>query len=104
METNARPAGESEARDAVREPSMYAVTLYNDDITTMEFVVELLMKIFHKQPEEAASLMMSVHENGKGVAGVYTYDIAVTKKNHADLMSAEQGFPLKISVTETSGG
>ena len=84
------------------EPKMFAVVLHNDDITTMDFVVDLLMRIFHKSTVEGAEIMMSVHENGKGIAGVYTYDIAVTKKRQADLMSREQNFPLRLSVEEAS--
>ena len=81
-----------------RIPRMYAVTLYNDDITTMDFVVELLVKIFHKSTADASTIMMQVHQMGKGVAGIYTYDIAVTKKMQADRMATEKGFPLRLSV------
>ncbi|MCL2421636.1 MAG: ATP-dependent Clp protease adaptor ClpS [Defluviitaleaceae bacterium] len=77
---------------------MYAVTLYNDDITTMDFVVELLTKIFHMNSADASIIMMNVHQVGKGVAGVYTYDIAVTKKAQADKMAAEKGFPLRLGL------
>ena len=77
---------------------MYAVTLYNDDVTTMDFVVELLVKVFHKTSADASAIMMQVHQIGKGVAGIYTYDIAVTKKMQADRMAAEKGFPLRLSV------
>lgn len=84
----------------LRMPSMYAVIIHNNDIATMDFVTEVLIKVFHKTPVEAASLMMEVHENGHGVAGIYVYDIAVTKKSQADLMSAERGFPLKLTITE----
>lgn len=79
-------------------PRMYAVTLYNDEITTMDFVVELLVKVFRKNTAQASVIMMQVHQDGKGVAGVYTYDIAVTKKMQADRMSAEKGFPLRLEV------
>jgi len=84
----------------LREPKMFAVVLHNDDITTMDFVVELLVRIFHKTTVEGAEIMMNVHDSGKGVAGVYTYDIAVTKKLQADLLSREHGFPLKLTVDE----
>ena len=82
------------------EPKMFAVILHNDDITTMDFVVELLVRIFHKTTAEGAEIMMNVHERGKGIAGVYTYDIAVTKKRQADLLSREHNFPLKLTVDE----
>ena len=85
-------------RSKHKVPRLYAVTLYNDDITTMDFVVELLVKIFHKSTVEASSVMMQVHQMGKGVAGIYTYDIAITKKMQADRMAAEKGFPLRLTV------
>jgi len=88
------------ARQGLSEPKLFAVILHNDDITTMDFVVELLVRIFHKTTTEGAEIMMNVHERGKGVAGVYTYDIAVTKKHQADLMSRERNFPLKLTVDE----
>ena len=85
---------------ALRSPSDYAVIIWNDDITTMDFVVSVLTKVFHKAPQEAAALMMDVHEKGHGIAGVYTYDIAVSKKARADAMSMEKGFPLVLTLEE----
>ena len=79
-------------------PRMYAVILHNDDITTMDFVIELLVKVFRKSTAEASNIMMQVHQQGKGVAGIYTYDIAVTKKIQADRMAAEKAFPLRLTV------
>ena len=84
----------------LKKPSDYAVIIWNDDITTMEFVVSVLTKVFHKKPQDAAALMMEVHENGQGIAGVYTYDIAVSKKARTDAMSAEKNFPLKLTLKE----
>lgn len=100
METNTQSAAGSQVRETVRIPKMYAVIMFNDDITTMDFVVELLVKVFHKSPVEATAVMTAIHENGQGIAGIYTYDIAVTKKNYADQLSAEKGFPLKLAVQE----
>jgi len=87
-----------EVADKVKTPRLYAVMMHNDDFTTMDFVVDVLVKVFHKTNEEAAGVMMQVHEQGKGIAGIYTYDIAVTKKVHADQMAAEKGFPLRLTV------
>ena len=84
----------------LKKPSDFAVIIWNDDITTMEFVVSVLTKVFHKKPQEAAALMMEVHENGSGTAGVYTYDIAVSKKARTDAMAAEKNFPLKLTLRE----
>jgi len=74
--------------------------MYNDDFTTMEFVVAILNIIFNKSFEEANKIMMEVHKRGKGIAGVYTYDIAVTKTNKAISMAREEGFPFKLTVEE----
>jgi ATP-dependent Clp protease adaptor protein ClpS len=98
METNAQVINQQDS--AVRMPSMYAVVMFNDDITTMDFVVDILVKIFHKTTIEAANIMMDIHQRGQGVAGIYTYDIAHTKKTQTDQLSAEKGFPLKLSVQE----
>ena len=84
----------------VRMPNMYAVVMFNDDITTMDFVVDILIKVFHKNAVEASNIMLDVHQRGQGVAGIYTYDIAVTKKTQADRLSAEKGYPLKLAVQE----
>ncbi|MDR1066258.1 MAG: ATP-dependent Clp protease adaptor ClpS [Clostridiales bacterium] len=79
---------------------MYRVIMHDDDYTTMDFVVEVLMKIFHKSSLEASNIMLQVHNDGKGVAGVYTYDIAATKKLQANQMAGQMGFPLKLTLDE----
>jgi len=84
----------------LQAPHMYAVIIHNDEITTMDFVVEVLVQIFQKTPPEAASLMMDVHEQGSGTAGVYVFDIACTKKFQADRLASEKGFPLKLTIRE----
>lgn len=90
-----------EKQDTIlKKPNMYSVLIHNDDITTMDFVVEVLVNIFQKHPQEAAALMMDVHEAGVGVAGVYVFDIACTKKFQADRLTAERGFPLKLTIRE----
>ena len=97
-------AGETQTRVRskldLREPKMFAVVMHNDNITTMDFVVDVLVRIFHKTSAEGAEIMMNIHEHGTGIAGVYTYDIAATKKLQADLMSREHGFPLKLTIDE----
>jgi ATP-dependent Clp protease adaptor protein ClpS len=82
----------------VRKPDMYAVVMYNDEVTTMDFVVEVLIKVFGKPAQVAAQIMMDIHESGQGIAGVYIYDIAITKKSEADRMSMQKSFPLKLQV------
>ena len=84
----------------VRLPREYAVIIHNDEITSMDFVVEVLCNVFHKSPVEASNLMMAVHNEGQGIAGVFTYDIAITKKYHAERCAADNGFPLRLTLWE----
>lgn len=81
-------------------PPQYKVVLFNDDYTTMEFVVEILMDIFKKSFEEASAIMLDVHKNGSGVAGIYPYDIAATRARQAQSRARSAGYPLKITVEE----
>ncbi|WP_419664022.1 ATP-dependent Clp protease adapter ClpS [Desulfosarcina variabilis] len=90
----------SETRDQTRQPPMYRVLLHNDDYTTMEFVVEILMYIFNKSPETAAKIMMNVHQKGVGVCGIYTHEIAETKVNAVHNLARESGFPLRCSMEQ----
>ncbi len=84
----------------LQEPRKYNVIMYNDDFTTMEFVVEILVDIFHKSNKDAETLMMTVHKSGKAIVGTYSFDIAVSKVNAARLRAQEAGFPFKITVEE----
>lgn len=77
------------------EPGEFRVVLLNDDFTTMEFVVAVLVAVFHKPMLEATRIMMDVHKKGRGVVGVYSYDIALTKINRVHAMARDNGFPLK---------
>ncbi|MBC2744734.1 MAG: ATP-dependent Clp protease adapter ClpS [Desulfosarcina sp.] len=90
----------SETRDETREPPMYRVLLHNDDYTTMEFVVEILMYVFNKAPESAAKIMMNVHQKGIGVCGVYTHEIAETKVDTVHNLARESGYPLRCSMEQ----
>ncbi|MPN10115.1 ATP-dependent Clp protease adapter protein ClpS [bioreactor metagenome] len=74
--------------------------MHNDDFTTMEFVVDVLVNIFNKKIEEASKIMIDVHKKGSGIAGVFPYDIAVSKASTAMTIAKEQGFPFKLSVEE----
>jgi len=90
----------SGTREDIREPSMYRVLLHNDDYTTMEFVVEILMAVFNKPLDEATRIMQNVHRQGIGVCGVYTYEVAETKVETVEKLSLERGFPLKCTMEE----
>ena len=88
----------SRTEDEVDEPPMYRVLLHNDDYTTMEFVVEILMSVFNKSPEESVQIMFNVHRNGIGVCGVYTFEVSETKVNAVHSIAHERGFPLKCTM------
>jgi len=85
-------------RKKTKEPDNSRVVLLNDDFTHMNFVVEILISIFHKNLEEAIRLMMDVHRNGKGTAGIYPDDIAVTKSEQVHAAAREKEFPLRCVV------
>ena len=88
----------SETEQEVTEPPMYRVLLHNDDYTTMEFVVELLMYVFNKSFEDATRIMLNVHRSGKGVCGIYPYEVAETKVEMVHQLAKERGFPLKSTM------
>lgn len=81
-----------------KAPSLYKVFLLNDDYTTMDFVVHILEKVFHKPHVEATQIMLHVHKNGKGLAGVYTREIAETKVVTVEELSRKNGYPLKCAM------
>jgi ATP-dependent Clp protease adaptor protein ClpS len=85
-------------RQEVRPPRQYKVYLHNDDYTTMEFVVKILETVFRKKTEEAVEVMLHVHRNGTGMAGVYTAEIAETKVKVVHARARENGFPLRCSM------
>jgi ATP-dependent Clp protease adaptor protein ClpS len=85
-------------RTDLREPRRYKVTIYNDDFTTMEFVVMILVQVFFKTEAEAEALMLQVHHSDKALVGIYSYDVATSKKQKATNMAREAGFPLRLTV------
>ncbi len=81
-----------------RKPLLYNVVMHNDDFTTMDFVVMVLISIFDKSSDEAVQIMLHIHENGEAIVGSYIYDIAHSKCDKATSMARENGFPLQITV------
>jgi ATP-dependent Clp protease adaptor protein ClpS len=86
------------ARPKLKHPDMYKVLLLNDDYTTMEFVVHVLQKFFHKTQEEATRIMLAVHQHGKGIAGLYPYDVAATKIVEVGEYARKFEMPLKCTM------
>jgi len=82
------------------EPKQYVVFLLNDDYTSMDFVIDVLMNIFHKNYQEAEQIMLDIHKKERGVCGVYTYEVAETKVMQVSKLAREQGFPLKATMEE----
>jgi ATP-dependent Clp protease adaptor protein ClpS len=81
-----------------REPRMYKVLLHNDDYTSMEFVVAILETVFHKSPHDATKIMLNVHNEGVGIAGVYTREICETKISVVHQLAKKNEFPLRCSM------
>jgi ATP-dependent Clp protease adaptor protein ClpS len=84
----------------LQEPRDFKVVLLNDNYTTKEFVVEVLKLIFHKNPEEANRIMLNVHHKGRGVVGVYAWDIANTKANQVHAIARQYEYPLRCVIEE----
>lgn len=84
----------------LKYPQKYKVYLLNDDFTTMDFVVEILMEIFRKNREEAENIMLEIHKKDKGLCGVYTHEIAETKVMQVHRRADENGYPLKAVMEE----
>ena len=81
-----------------KEPEEFRVILLNDNYTTMEFVIAVLMEVFHKGEEDATRIMLDVHHRGKGTVGVYPWDIAQTKANQVHCLARQNEYPLKCIV------
>jgi len=93
-------AVEEELKPELKQPSLYQVYLINDDYTPMDFVVHVLEQFFGLGKEKATQIMLQVHYRGRGICGVYTYDIAETKVNLVNDYSRENQHPLLCSMEE----
>jgi len=90
--------GELKARDRVKKPRKWKVLLYNDDYTTMEFVIYILRTVFRHSPASASRVMLLVHKSGVGIAGHYTREIAETRMNKVLSLARKEGHPLQCSM------
>ena len=86
----------------LEEPQMFKVLLHNDDYTSMDFVVEVLTGIFHKSHAQAEQIMLQIHEKGKAICGVYSFEIAQTKAQQVKQRAKQNEFPLLATIEEDS--
>ena len=84
----------------LKEPKKFKVLLLNDDFSTMDFVIEVLMNIFHKPFDDALNIMLSIHKQGKGICGIYTFEIAETKITQVRKIAKKHGYPLRAVLEE----
>lgn len=100
MATKTTTKIETEIKKEPFRPKRYKVILLNDDVTTMEFVVSILIKIFEKPVKDAVDIMFKIHKTGSGIAGIYIKEIAKTKQNAVIKAASDAGFPLKCVLEE----
>ena len=100
LDTRTKPKGElgTLEKPKTERPPLYEVLLHNDDYTTQEFVVHILMKFFSKTETEATHIMLNVHHRGHGVAGLFTKDVAETKVDQVTDFAKERGMPLRLTA------
>ena len=89
---------ETKKRAQTKRPRLYKVLLHNDDYTTREFVVYVLQTVFRRDEQESVRIMLHVHYNGVGVAGVYTREVAETKVQTVERLAREQEYPLRLTI------
>ena len=100
MKNDTGEAVKERVKTEQREPTLYKVVLLNDDYTTMEFVMQVLETVFQKSPAEAYRIMMHVHLNGSGIAGVYPWEVAETKVETVTSLARHAEFPLRAAIEE----
>jgi ATP-dependent Clp protease adaptor protein ClpS len=98
MEPRIKDKQATKSDEKFKEPEKFKVILLNDHYTTMEFVVAVLMEIFHKDTAEANRIMLDVHNKGKGIVGVYPWDIAATKTEQVHLVARVHEYPLRCVI------
>lgn len=84
----------------IKRPNLWRIIFHNDNKTTMEFVIFLLLQVFHKTMQEATDITMQVHEKGFAIVGVYTHEVAENKMNVCTSTARQEGFPLNVSIEE----
>ena len=91
---------EQETKTQIEEPKKYVVFMLNDDYTTWDFCIRIITSVFHKTVQEADNITHDIHTKGKGLCGIYTYEIAETKASIVEKEARKEGFPMKCSIEE----
>lgn len=91
---------QTETKHALKTPSLWKIVMHNDDFTPMDFVVEVLVHIFHKPQDEALTLMMRIHQTGRATIGLYTKEVALAKTGHVGRLAEAHGHPLLVTTEE----
>ena len=103
METQNKTVQKEKNKYKLKEPDMYDVIMLNDDFTPMDFVVDILEKIFNKSAEEATEIMLRIHKGKEAIVATYIYDIALTKSYKVMKIAKEKGYPLKCVIDKSKG-
>jgi ATP-dependent Clp protease adaptor protein ClpS len=98
LDSDSEVATDTKPEKKLKKPRLYKVLLHNDNYTTREFVVAVLKEVFHKTESDAVQIMLHVHYNGIGIAGVYTFEVAETKIRLVEKLAKESEFPLRLSM------
>jgi ATP-dependent Clp protease adaptor protein ClpS len=100
MSTHIKTSHSKHTQFKLKEPPMYNVIMHNDDVTTMDFVVYVLVKIFRKSEQDAETTMLKIHNEGSAIVGTYSQDIAQSKANYTMNLAKANNFPLKLTIEE----
>ena len=98
MSSQKKRQSDTKTKERVSRPRKYKVVMFNDDYTPMEFVIQILEQIFNRSSAEATRIMLTVHRQGSGIAGVYSKEIATTKCDKSIQIAREFGFPLMLEI------
>ena len=96
--TDTEPGVATIDKVVVERPKMYKVLMHNDDYTSMEFVIHVLQKFFNKNYDEAHAIMLKIHNDGAGICGIFTFEVAETKSHQVNKYSKNKGHPLKSTI------
>ena len=95
-----KAATKEKTREKIKVPKRYHVVMHNDDFTPMDFVVGILMEVFHKDYNTAVVLMMEVHKGQRAIVGTYSFDVAQTKVDMAMRLARHEGYPFRVTCEE----